>query len=527
MHALTADNLGPLLDDLQLQAPRWLTTPLPDRFRMLQSIREATYRVAERWSRICCEIKGIDPASQTAGQEWAIGPMIVLRNLRLLQGRLGRPAPPLNGFQRTFPQSLGDLAQWPGLYGETWSSAPGVDPMPRPLPGVVSLVLGAGNVSSIAATDILYKLFVEHQVVLLKMNPVHEPLGPVLEEAFDCLVREGFLRIVTGDGQAGALACRDPRVQNIHVTGASSTYEAIQASLPQPKTITAELGCVSPVIVFPGKWTRFDLAYQARHIAGMLTTNAGFNCNAAQVVVTSRHWPQRQEFLSELRQALHRTPARTAYYPGAQARYQQIRNDYPQAEALGDNPPGAIPWTLVSGLDPDQPQRAFDQEAFCGVLNEVALGADAGGFLQMATRFCNERLWGNLSCTLLIDPKSMRKYPWKETMLSLRYGAIGLNCWAGLIFALVNLPWGAAPGNPSDNIQSGVGMVHNTAGVEHPAKAVLSAPFRTPYLPPWHANHPRMLPLARALTDYEYKPGLWALLRAYVEVFRGSLPVRR
>ena len=46
------------------------------------------------------------------------------------------------------------------------------------------LVLGAGNVSSIPATDTISKVFQEGQVVLLKMNPVNEYLGPIFERLF-------------------------------------------------------------------------------------------------------------------------------------------------------------------------------------------------------------------------------------------------------------------------------------------------------------------------------------------------------
>lgn len=43
--------------------------------------------------------------------------------------------------------------------------------------GKVALVLGAGNVSSIGLMDVLYKLFIENQATLLKMNPVNEYSG--------------------------------------------------------------------------------------------------------------------------------------------------------------------------------------------------------------------------------------------------------------------------------------------------------------------------------------------------------------
>ena len=46
--------------------------------------------------------------------------------------------------------------------------------------GGVSLILGAGNVSSIPPMDVFSKLFVEGLVCLLKMNPVNAYMGPFL-----------------------------------------------------------------------------------------------------------------------------------------------------------------------------------------------------------------------------------------------------------------------------------------------------------------------------------------------------------
>lgn len=47
--------------------------------------------------------------------------------------------------------------------------------------GAVSLVLGAGNQIGVPAEDILYKLFHEDEVVIVKMNPVNEFAGKYLE----------------------------------------------------------------------------------------------------------------------------------------------------------------------------------------------------------------------------------------------------------------------------------------------------------------------------------------------------------
>jgi len=49
--------------------------------------------------------------------------------------------------------------------------------------GGVSVILGAGNVSSIPAMDVASKLFVDGFVCVLKMNPVNEWVGPFVEQA--------------------------------------------------------------------------------------------------------------------------------------------------------------------------------------------------------------------------------------------------------------------------------------------------------------------------------------------------------
>jgi hypothetical protein len=69
---------------------------------------------------------------------------------------------------------------------------------------------------------------------------------------------------------------------------------------------------------------------QARQVAGMVANNASFNCNAAKVLVTSKDWPQRQEFMDAVYQALSEAQPRKAYYPGAQQRYRGFLERYPK-----------------------------------------------------------------------------------------------------------------------------------------------------------------------------------------------------
>ena len=50
--------------------------------------------------------------------------------------------------------------------------------------GGVLLILGAVNISSIVPLDIFYKLYGEGKVVMIKMNPINDYLGPIFENVF-------------------------------------------------------------------------------------------------------------------------------------------------------------------------------------------------------------------------------------------------------------------------------------------------------------------------------------------------------
>lgn len=532
----TSQQLDELLAKLSSRAADWAHTTIPRRLVYLEECLAATWRVSERWVQAACQAKGLGANSYLAGEEWAMGPMITLRNLRLLIRALRAGArPPSNSHRRgprgqaiveVFPGDFLERLLWLGITGEVWlqpgkASSQGAGYRARGAGGV-TLVLGAGNVSSIAPTDALSKLFVENQTVLLKLNPVNEYLGPLLEEAFYPLVRDGYLAFLYGGPEIGREACEHAQVGAVHITGSQATYDAIvwedkaAGKRRLTKPVTAELGCVSPVLVVPGPWTPGELAYQARHLAGMLGTNAGFNCTAPQVLLTSAEWRHREAFLAQLREALRSLPSRKAYYPGAEARQQAFLERYPQAEVLGS------PWTFISGVD----DYACQHEAFCGVLTEVALPASgAASFLAQAVTFANERLWGNLSCTILIHPETQRN---EERALAtaleeLRYGCLGVNLWPGLGFSLMSLPWGAYPGNTPEDAQSGVGWVHNTNLFDHPEKSVLRGPFTTAYTPPWFPGHPRLRQIGRQLTEYELAPSFAKAMAVSVEVLRAGL----
>ena len=70
---------------------------------------------------------------------------------------------------------------------------------------------------------------------------------------------------------------------------------------PCTKKVTAELGCVTPYIIVPGKWTHADMLYHANEIVAGLINNCGHNCTKVEILVTDGKWDQRDDFVEILR----------------------------------------------------------------------------------------------------------------------------------------------------------------------------------------------------------------------------------
>jgi len=415
-----------------------------------------------------------------------------------------------------------------------------------------SLVLGAGNVGGIPAADVLSKLCVDNRTVLLKMNPVNEYLGPVFERAFAPLVENDLLRIAYGGAAVGARAIADERITDIHVTGSTETHDSIVWGPPGPertrrqqsgtpllqKPITSELGNVTPWIIVPGAYSPSQLRFQAGNIVSSLTNNAAFNCIATRVLVTWKQWRDREKFLGLVQDGLARTPQRRAYYPGAADRFEQYTGHSPEAvqslirhssstgsargsttDADGttlfaagpDADERTLPWTLIRHVRPTSDSPLFSRESFVCASIEVAIDADSPEqFLDRAVEFCNEHLWGTLAVSLTV-PSGFRRgrdraAKFDAAIDRLRYGVISINQWAGLVFALMSPPWGAAPGATLDNIQSGTGWVHNSLMLSGIDRTVLEAPLTVLPKPVWQPDHRNPEAVTWALLDLMRRP---------------------
>jgi acyl-CoA reductase-like NAD-dependent aldehyde dehydrogenase len=529
------------------QRAAWAAVGPADRAAMLERMIDKLLAVAPRWVAAAATAKGTGPDDPVlVGEEWIAGPTVVGRNLRQLAESLrevaDHGAPTIARRRLSYradgrlvvqvvPDSLYEQLLFTGFTAEVWMQ-PGVTAdnlsanMARiyrtTVPPRVCAVLGAGNVGSIGIMDAVYKLFVENELVALKMNPVNAYLGPFYAEIAAELIERGVLAITYGGAKEGAYLVTHPLVETLHITGSDATHDAIvwgpaegraerkAAGAPvNTREISSELGNVTPIIVVPGPWSDADLTSVAANLATMVVNNGSFNCVAGKLLVVPRDWPLRGKLLDAVRAALRAVPARRAYYPGADQRYRMFVDSHPNAEVLGAAPEGALPWTLIPNLDPNNADDlCFRQEPFCGVLHEVALpGADALTFLPAAVKFCNETVWGTLGCSVLIHPATRRdpasEAAFQEALDDLRYGSIVVNHWVALIYGLCNTTWGAYPGHPLDDIQSGRGVVHNTLLFDRPQKSVAYGPLRPFPKPYWFADHKRAAQLGPRLASFQ------------------------
>jgi len=537
--------------------PRWVAMSAAERAALLRRCMQTTLDVADAWADTARRIKGYPEGSNGHGEEYLGGTLPVMRNLRLFAEALeAQGTPPLpkswqrpdgQWVARVFPQGLIDQILFTGITCDLWIE-PGHAPTQGRIyrdkragkggDGGLCAVLGAGNQSSIPPMDVLYKLVVDDEVCLLKMNPVNEQVGPIIEQALAPLVEAGFLEVAYGGIDVGKHLTDHDLVTSIHITGSARAHDAIiwgpgpegeknkAAGTPRlDKEITSELGCVSPVLVVPGDWTDKQLDYQARQVASMLAYNCGFNCNGARLILLAKGWKHAARFEQMVKDKLAATPTRVAYYPTAQKTWETFTGQYPDATTLGSaDGDGVLPWTILEGVGTADDEYALHEEPWCGIMSFVTLDADdATSFLDVAVPFCNDKVWGTLSCNVLVDPKTEKALGdrFDQAIADLRYGGIAINCWSGLNYGLVNATWGAFPGHPLDDIESGQGVVHNGLLLDHPQKSVVKAPFVIAPTPAWFTDHKNNLALGRKMTAFEAAPSLLKVPGVALIAFKG------
>lgn len=540
------------LEILDANRRRWARLPVSTKIYLLEDVRRRVGEVAASWVEAARVAKRIAPGSPLLGEDWTSGPYAVasaaaayaetLRRLErgdvVVPSNLIRTLPNGQVAVRVFPTTTEDRLLLSGHTADVWMQ-PGLterDVERRAAAfyrehennGAVAVVLGAGNIASIPALDLLTELFTHGSVVALKFNPVNAYLGVFFEEIFGALVDGGFVQLLYGGTEEGTYLTHHRLVNRIHLTGATSTHDAIvygtgsdaaaRKAADNPvidAPVTSELGGVGPTIVVGGEWSDADLRYQAEHIVSQKLHNHGFNCVACQILILPESWSQADDLLNAMRSVIAELDERWAYYPGAINRQREALEAHPEAEILTD---GYAPVTFITDLDPGDPNEVcFTTEFFGAVLGVVRLpGADAGSYLRNAVGFANEALDGNLGANVLIHPATMSKHPeeFDDALRDLRYGTIAVNSWVGVAFAMTRATWGGFPGNRRNDIRSGNGVAHNALmldGVERTVVHGAFAPFprtirqgvwHTEPLPPYFITNASAAVIGERLTQY-------------------------
>ncbi len=309
----------------------WALMDIPSRIALLDQIKQDLPKVEKRWIEAGLAAKGGVTETMAEGEEW-YSITVTYRTIRFLRKALqdiiqyGKPKIPgkvttrSNGqvVAQVVPYDLKESLALSGIHAEVW-----MDPsvslkdggiqqasfyQSRDKKGQVCVVLGAGNASGVIPGDFMHKLFVERQVVALKMNPVNEYLGPILKEGFNALIKAGFLQILYGGAWEGTYLSNHPAVDTVHMTGSGRTFEAIvfgsgsegeqRKQAHQPiftKPFSAELGNIAPVIVVPGPWSEKDIKNQSIRLGSWLVPNSAFNCLSPRMFIQMKNWEHREK----------------------------------------------------------------------------------------------------------------------------------------------------------------------------------------------------------------------------------------
>ena len=551
------------IDRLQNAPVRKHGLTLQRRIDLCRSCVETVIPSIEDWIQTGARGKLCPDRKDVLAEELLTGPLIAVRLLKLLEKsfsdlqRFGAPKLPENinngsirrlhtkPLIRIFPtNSLWDSVTFRGIEANAVLAAR-TDPNKIHLAlfdrlqdssvSKISLVLGAGNVSSVPFSDAIHKSLVCGQQVILKMNPVNAYLKPIFEQAFAPLFKEGLLVALEGDSQVGQALVDHPSIDDVHLTGSIQTHDRIVwgddplesqlrkgSNSPRlTKPVTSELGNVSPWIVVPGKYSTAELDSQAKHIAASITNNVGFNCLATRVIITHQSWPQRRRFLDLIQKHLRETPLRPSYYPGSIERYQKFTQSNTQPDGSG-----CLPWCLLESQDIENNPLVFQEESFACMCIETALNSpNEEWFLEQAVAFCNNQLPGTLCASITFPNRFIRETrSWVKSSVNQRgYGCVCINQWSGLAYSLLTPPWGGAPGATLDDAKSGIGQVHNTFLLERVEKTILRGPLINSPKPVWFPDHRNALAVGHELIGLYHSSDLRSSTGHLLRLFRNAL----
>ncbi|MDA3900550.1 MAG: hypothetical protein PF637_08525 [Spirochaetes bacterium] len=516
----------------------WKNESLTRKYPFLKRIRKNFVRRMGDWVLLSCAAKQYSKGSDLQGEEWMCANIILrqfdMQLLSLKESiRYGAPKIPESkgNILTVLPRLKSDKTFYKEVSAEIYLSDDSCQESVYSAneAGNLTLILAAGNHSFLIIADILNYMFQQSQTIVVKVNPVNEYLSSILEEIFQPLIEMNYILFINGDTETSKYLTTHKYIDALHLTGSDKTYEQIVYGLNLKNTdnksikvinkrpFSAELGNITPIIIMPGKWSIDELYLQVLHVANMFVNNCSFNCITPRLLVMHDEWTQKNQFLKMLKDYLTSRPANYSYYPNAEMVYSQFMDAYTNAEKLGEEKSGHLPWTFIPGLDwQNKDEMIFNSEPYCPIMGEVSIpGDDISDYVRNTVSFLNETVWGNLAAMILVHPDSLKddlyNKAFQQAIKNLRYGTIGINIWAAMAFFLGVTPWGAFPGNHSANIQSGKGVICNLFNLKGIQKSVIKGPFKAEGLDPWVLSG--YAGFAKNLTYLNASFSLWRLFK--------------
>ncbi len=530
------DQLDPLIERVAHNAQKWVDTPVQRKLDYLREMLALALQVADQVTAASDKVRHLDK-TQFAGTSGLYSSGYTagyLRQYIALYESLaatGVPPQPVARRQsgdvevaRVGPRGLWEKVTNPVVV-ELYSTAGKKLTQPNPVTFHAGLcaIMSPGNFE--APSDALYQLFVEGRVVVVKSHPLNASSSELLGSAiFSSLARDGFVGLCAGGPEVGGKLLQHKLVDSWMMTGGCATFDAIvwggkagkAAGKKQlNKACHSELGAASPYVVVPGAWSDKEVEDQAATLVGYKMLNSGHICASPQVIVVDRSWPHAKRFVASLEEQLDRYPAFPNYYVGTADRLAAIKANCPAVRVINkDNNFHFVPDVDAEGGGGEYMLR---NECFGPALaiKYLDAGGDARKFLDQAVPFCNTQVFGSLSMSMVISPKSFEaigKEQFDGVLKALRWGTIGVNVWAAFAAGNAAGVWGAPPGRHTDqDIQSGSGQMGNMFMLQNIDKTVIRGTWCDPMMLTMLRPSPKAGPFGRAFNQLQIQQSYGAL----------------
>ena len=360
--------------------------------------------------------------------------------------------------------------------------------------GTVSIVLGAGNQNFLSFIDVLERIFIHKECVVLKHHPIRPFLWDPYEMLLEPLIKENIFYMILDDGiQFTQKLIHNPIVSHIHFTGSEDTFHSINKELMTKNSsckLSGELGCATPWVIFPGKWSNNEMKNIAKMLVASKKANGGCNCLSVQSLILPVNWEQTQEFMETVLQEMVDQKTFPAYYPNTRKRKENWLNTYNENYIHVDSSKknkdtnfeqsddmSVVYYGIIQSdelISTDLNYDCFYNEIFGPILVYGQLDYEKNNTLDFTNNLCDflnsDKVCGSLSCSLFV-PSSFPKEHLEKCIIDLHYGNISINCSNifGYSAALMGGTWGA---HYRDK-RSGRGRIGNIYKVPHVTKTIL------------------------------------------------------